>query len=67
MAISQKAAGVASSRSVGRALDSGGTKVLAQVTLQVEVEWSSVQFLKGNYQTQQNQSASGVSNSSDTG
>lgn len=53
--------------SVGQALDRSGTKVLAQVTLQVEVEWSSVQYLKGGYQTQQNQSASGVSNSSDTG
>lgn len=53
--------------SVGQALDRSGNKVLAQVTLQVEVEWSSVQFLKGDYSTQQNQSASGVSKSSDTG
>jgi len=52
--------------SVGQALDRSGTKVLAQVTLQVEVEWSAVQFLKGDYQTQQNQSASGVSKSTDT-
>lgn len=52
--------------SIGQALDRTGTKVLAQVTLQVEVEWSAVQFLKGDYQTQQNQSASGVSKSTDT-
>jgi Tfp pilus assembly protein PilX len=53
--------------SVGQALDRTGNKVLAQVTLQVEVEWSAVQFLKGDYQTQQGQSASGVSKSTDTG
>jgi hypothetical protein len=52
--------------SVGQALDRTGNKVLAQVTLQVEVEWSAVQFLRGDYQTQQNQSASGVSKSTDT-
>ncbi len=53
--------------SVGRALDRTGNKVLAQVTLQVEVQWNAVQFLKGGYQTQQNQSASGVSKNTDTG
>ncbi len=52
--------------SIGQALDRTGTKVLAQVTLQVEVEWSAVQFLKGDYQTQQGQSASGVSKNTDT-
>ncbi len=52
--------------SVGQALDRSGTKVLSQVTLQVEVEWSATLFLKGDYQTQQNQSAAGVSKSTDT-
>ncbi len=52
--------------SVGQALDRSGTKVLSQVTLQVEVEWAATLFLKGDYQTQQNQSASGVSKSTDT-
>ncbi len=52
--------------SVGQALDRSGNKVLAQVTLQVEVEWSAVQLLRGDYQTQQNQSASGVARSTDT-
>jgi hypothetical protein len=51
---------------VGQALDRSGTKVLSQVTLQVEVEWSATQFLMGDYQTQANQSASGVSKSTDT-
>ncbi|MFH2006385.1 MAG: hypothetical protein ABI333_07360 [bacterium] len=53
--------------SVGQSLDVTGNKVLAQVTLQVEVEWVSVSIKKGGYQAQQNQSGTGVANSPDTG
>jgi type II secretory pathway pseudopilin PulG len=51
--------------SVGEALDSSGSNVLARTTVQVEVAFGSMQLLKGNYQAMQNQSASGAASSTD--
>jgi hypothetical protein len=52
--------------SVGVALDRSGNKVLAETTVQVEVQWSSVSISKGDYSAMQGQSASGVTGSPDS-
>ncbi|MCD6497783.1 MAG: hypothetical protein J7M25_05680 [Deltaproteobacteria bacterium] len=54
--------------SVGRAFDSSGTRVIATVTLQMEVEWQAAASSAADYQAQSNQGATGSAQStSDTG
>jgi len=45
--------------SVGRVYDPTGTRVLATVTLQMELEWNAAQAGKGDYQAQSNQGVTG--------
>jgi hypothetical protein len=46
--------------SVGRAYDPAGSRVLATVTLQMEVQWKTSQAGAGDYQAQPNQDVTGA-------